>query len=567
MNPGGKHDPSRDTLQAGKVPTYDLRMITIEENFQFLIFETGKQLDAALANLEEPDPERFAVVQARDDYIDQLKALIEARCYRQFQDGAGHSRKELDRLIARNVITANLERIADYAVNLCKQALYLHNPRLPRQYNYYEMFSEVRAGIDSIVPALKDLSVDQAMEICTREAVLDKIFTEYLDRITRRLQSGRQTRDLLTMLFILRYLERMGDCLLNIGEAIISAALGQRMKIHQIEALGANLKAVGGEPPLETLKLHGYRDTRSGCQITRVEGLQGGLDSRSAIFKEGRIAKISREEANLRRWAELAPGLVPRVYEYQPHEDKASLLIEYFTGNTLQALLLGGAEEAGRAGVDALLNVLPDIWERTLRPEPVAPRFLSQLKRRMGDVRRVHPWLGRYAQEICGISVPSLGDLLGLLAEQDRSLSAPFSVWIHGDLNVDNLIYNPMTDSVHMIDVYRSEQQDYLQDISVFIVSMYRLPVRDPARRREIERRIRSVLAVTGVFAAAHGDTGWQARLGLGIARSCISSTRFVLDRKLARQLFLLGVYLMESLLEWDGPAGEYHMPGELFHG
>jgi hypothetical protein len=62
-------------------------------------------------------------------------------------------------------------------------------------------------------------------------------------------------------------------------------------------------------------------------------------------------------------------------------------------------------------------------------------------------------------------------------------------------------------------------------------------------------------------------DTGWQARLGLGIARSCISSTRFVLDRKLARQLFLLGVYLMESLLEWDGPAGEYHMPGELFHG
>lgn len=553
--------------KAGQVPSYELRMTTIEENFQFLILETGKQLDGALANLEEPDPERFAVVQARDDYIDQLKALIEARCYRQFQDGAGHSRRELDRLIARNVITANLERIADYAVNLCKQSLYLHNPRLPRQYNYYEMFSEVRAGIDAIVPALKDLSVDQAMEICNREAVLDGRFTEYLDRITRRLQGGRQTRDLLTMLFILRYLERMGDCLLNIGEAIISAALGQRMKIHQIEALGANLKATGGEPRLETLKLHGYRDTRSGCAITRVDGLPEGADSRSAIFKEGRLAKISREEANLRRWNELAPGLVPRVFEYHAHEDKASLLIEYFTGNTLQALLLGGPEEAGRLGVNAVLEVLPTLWERTLQPGAVAPRFLSQLKRRMGDVRRVHPWLGRYAQEICGISVPSLGDLLGMLAETDRELACPFGVWIHGDLNVDNLIYNPRAGSVHLIDVYRSEQQDYLQDISVLIVSMYRLPVRDPQRRRGILRRIRSVIATAAAFADARGDGTWQARLALGIARSCISSTRFVLDRKLARQLFLQGVYLMESLLEWDGPPADYRLPEELFNG
>lgn len=324
---------------------------------------------------------------------------------------------------------------------------------------------------------------------------------------------------------------------------------------------------MGSEPRLETLKLHGYRDTRSGCRITRVDGLQEGDSSRSMIFKEGRPGKITREEANLRRWEALVPGLVPRVFEYHAEPDKASLLIEYFTGNTLQALLLGGPEETGQQGVEALLEVLPRVWASTLQPGPVAPRFLSQLKRRMGDVRRVHPWLGRYAQVICGVAVPSLGDLLGLLAEMDRELACPFSVWIHGDLNVDNLIYNPLAGSVHLIDVYRSEQQDYLQDLSVLIVSMYRLPVRDLRRRRALERRIRSVIAAAEAFAAAHGDPTWQARLALGIARSCISSTRFVLDRKLARQLFLLGVYLMESLLEWDGPADGYRLPGELFHG
>ena len=565
MKHGGNPGSSRGETRMGQVPAYELRMVTIEENFQFLIFETGKQLDAALANLEDPDPARFSVVQSRDDYIDQLKALIESRCYRQVQDAGGSARKLMDRLIAQNVITANLERIADYAVNLCKQALYLHNTRLPRQFNYFEMFSEVRAGIDGILPALKDLDVDLAMEICNRESTLDNRFKEYLDRITLRLQSGRQARDLLTMLFILRYLERMGDCLLNIGEAIISAAVGQRMKIHQMEALDSNLRAVGNQPRLDSLKLHDYRDTRSGCRITRVEGIETVHAARAAIFKEGRLAKIAREEANLRRWSELDPALVPRIFEYQPHEDKASLLVEYFTGNTLQALLLGGTEESGRLGVQEVLEVLPGIWERTLIQEPVAPRFLSQLKRRMGDVRRVHPGLGRHAQELCGVTVPSLGDLLGLLADVDRELHAPFSVWIHGDLNVDNLIYNTKRNSLHLIDLYRSEQQDYLQDISVFMVSMYRLPVKDPQRRREIAQRITSVRRAAEAFALAHDDHEWQARLCLGIARSCISSIRFVLDRRFARQLFLLGIYLMETMVDHDGPASSYRLPRDLF--
>ena len=53
-------------------------------------------------------------------------------------------------------------------------------------------------------------------------------------------------------------------------------------------------------------------------------------------------------------------------------------------------------------------------------------------------------------------------------------------------------------------------------------------------------------------FAKKHADEHFDIRLGLGLARSFISSTRFILDKTLANKMFLRGVYLLESLINAD---------------
>ena len=53
----------------------------IEENFRFMVLEVSKQVSGALLVVERPDPEHVKRIETRDDYIDNLKSVIENTCW------------------------------------------------------------------------------------------------------------------------------------------------------------------------------------------------------------------------------------------------------------------------------------------------------------------------------------------------------------------------------------------------------------------------------------------------------------------------------------------------------
>ena len=53
-------------------------------------------------------------------------------------------------------------------------------------------------------------------------------------------------------------------------------------------------------------------------------------------------------------------------------------------------------------------------------------------------------------------------------------------------------------------------------------------------------------------YAKKNNDKSFDVRLALGLARSFITSTRFILDRTLAKNMFYRGVYLLESIQRYD---------------
>ena len=101
-----------------------------------------------------------------------------------------------------------------------------------------------------------------------------------------------------------------------------------------------------------------------------------------------------------------------------------------------------------------------------------------------------------------------------------KALTSPFSVFVHGDLNVNNIIYDPEGDNLHFIDLHRSIQTDYVQDVSVFLASVFRLPVFEKKIRARLNFAIMDFFEFSKNFAAIHRDETFEARLALGLARA-----------------------------------------------
>jgi phosphate uptake regulator len=542
----------------------------IEENVRFLIIEVEKQLQRTGLFLAQPSQAELSKIVDADDYIDNLKAIIQSKSFGAAAEGC-HGPETIGRLRAYEVIASNLERVADFCEKVIVQVGYIDRPAVYAKYDFRDFLLEVLAGVGLIERAVMGRDVQVALSICRSEHTIDHMYAKAFKRILTELGSGASgdTQSLVTLLFIAHYLERMGDALLNIGEAILSAHLGERIKIGQLGALEDSLELTQLSSRISDLSLETMGETRSGARVNSLSSRGQKMDgspARSVIFKEGKTRKLIEERDSIARWEQLMPGLAPQIYSFHDGGEDGAILFEYLRGGTFESVLLKKPWRVVSTALDSIQRKLLEVWERTSNPTSVAPRFLEQLSTRFDDVLAVHPEFRHGDARIGQKQVASFMSLVERLLPYDRSLLAPFSVFIHGDFNVDNVIYDPAVDSVRFIDLHRSRMMDYVQDISVFLVSHFRLQYLE----MPVRRRINSTVQRFHDFARAHaeriGDTSFDQRLALGVARSLATSTRFVLDRELARSMFLRSRYVLERFVELHdaGRSADYHLTRDV---
>ncbi|MCA9637708.1 MAG: phosphotransferase [Myxococcales bacterium] len=527
-------------------------MRAIQENFRFLVLEVTKQIESTVEVIASGATELIDSVYLKDDYIDNLRGFIDSKCLAVIQGASKGDQRTVELARAVDIATNNLERIADFAVNILRQYKYIKDTSILQQYEFRPCFDEVLGALARVPEALFSADVAEALQICRSEFNLDEMYEGRFRNVMTELRAGgEQVEDLVTTLFIARYLERMGDSLLNIGEAILSLALHERLKIHQYWALEETLDVGASEG--KGLSLESIAETRSGCRIGKVRDQREGGEGNLVLFKEGNLDKLLEEKAGIEFWQGRFPDLVPKVLGWQEGDHHASILLEYLRGQTFQQILLEGSAAELSAALSALGATLRSIWDATRIDEPVQPGFLKQIRKRLGDVKKVHPDFGDDQEQIGALKVPAFADLLRRAEAIEAELPAPFSVFIHGDFNVDNIIFDAEAGRLHFIDLHRSRRFDYVQDVSVFMVSNFRLPVFDAKMRRRLHRVILAVYRSVQGFAREVGDTTFEARLTLGMVRSFTTSTRFVLDEEFAQSMYLRARYLLERLLAHEG--------------
>lgn len=537
------------------------------KNFRFLVLEVIKQVDSALHVLDEQDGGAIRKIRSRDDYIDHLKSIIENKCYAYLRQDKTITKATVDTLRSLNVIASNLEHIADHAVSIVGQTLHFSTPSFFHRFDYNPFFQVVFEALEKVISAFHERDTSTALEICRAEVELDRLYKAKFERILAEMSAGGEVANLTTSLFIFHYLERVGDCLENIGEAILFSKMGEKMKVHQFQTLHQAMSARGKDSPAaEGMRYEGIWGTRSGAVIGKISNeATTSTPGGEVIFKEGEPSKILKEKENLERWSRLVPGLAPRVVDFQQNEGDAALLIEYLKGSTFQEIAINIEPDRLEEALFQVQLTLREIWRETKQEGAPPVNFLGQLHVRLDDVLAVHPAFAGRQQQIGGLTIPGFKAVLEDCLPLDKQLVAPFSVFGHGDFNLDNIIYNADTQEVHFIDVHRSEQMDFAQDISVLAVSAFRLPVFEPELRDRLNRIARSFYRMARDFAEENGDRSFPARMAAGLVRSFVSSTRFEFQRAFAEEMMLRATYLLKRLRDHGArPWEDFHLPEDV---
>lgn len=528
----------------------------VRHQLTFLIAEVRTQLQTLCTLINTPSSAMTRSLMARSGQSHNLRQRVHARCLRAFQ---GKDPFDAQSLKAAGDIADELERIASLCRDSARELQQLQQRRLLLEFRYVKRLQQIDTALQRVDRIITSTDTRDALKISRVQQKLQRFYARTRKAHLKQLQKHRQAEPLITSLFIARHLVDMGAALVNMSEALISVRLGQPMNLDQYLSLKALINNLGLQKNLAGLSLEQIAETRSGSSISALAN-EPQNQAFIGVLKEGESRKVLEERKGLQRWNSIYPGIAPQILSHHDQGGSSALIIEHLPGRTLEQLLIKGPDAELEAGVARLAELIPELWQLTQRQGEVSARYLQQLKKRLPSILNVHP---EFAQPQQGRSVLTW---LKAVESMESQLKAPFSVYIHGDFNLDNILYDAATAQIRFIDLHRSQQMDYVQDVSVFMVSCLRLPLFDDAGQARVGHSTRAMYQLAQSFASTHKDTRFEQRLALGLARSLITSTRFILDKTHARSLLERGLLLLEDVQERQAQK-DYRIPLEaLLH-
>jgi phosphate uptake regulator/aminoglycoside phosphotransferase len=541
----------------------------ILHNLEFLQAEVLNRLESIKIYLGDTSPDAAEKIFKRSGYLSNLKQRVHDACYRYIAGKDNSEAVEVSQVRAIDTIADELEQIADLGEEFVQQLVYFEDPG---NQNFRKLLAQIDLVIEAVSmvqTALLDNDTQTAVRIGRIHNRLDRKFRKLLKKNAAALRDTSDAEKLLTLSFSAYAIERMGDSLLRISEAIISSSLGMVMDTSRYQAMQESISKVLPADSAAAVEVRNVAETRSGAAISSIHLSGDGSDSYAAIFKEGHKEKLKKERKGVENWHDVFPGLAPQILSWRKKGKSASLLIEHLSGLTFEQIVLNQPTPILHDAMQELKNTMHSVWIETLADKPVSAEFMRQLDKRMNDVYAVHPEFHESTQSICGCQVPSFDSLANKASKIESRIYAPFSVYIHGDFNMDNIIYDPQSHQLRYVDLHRSRYMDYVQDVSVFMVSNYRMQVLDTRIRQRIESVIQEFYRIAQAFAKSNNDGSFEIRLAFGLVRSLATSTRFILDPDLARGMFLRARYLLQQIVNLETTAyADYSVPvEEVFHG
>ncbi|AGF55042.1 phosphate transport system protein [Clostridium saccharoperbutylacetonicum] len=214
----------------------DTRVKIINRELVTMSSLVEKQIYESLLCLKNYDVEKAKQVIKDDDKVDDMQKKIEEECIKYIATEQPLA-TDLRRVFTASKIVTDLERMADHAVDVCKITKRIggsisNNKEILEQ--LMSMESKVRSMLKAAIEAHINEDSELAYKICEKDDEIDAVYKSLFSALVNAIKVDETLIEKGTqLLFVIKYLERIGDHITNICEWTIFSKTGAYVDLNE----------------------------------------------------------------------------------------------------------------------------------------------------------------------------------------------------------------------------------------------------------------------------------------------------------------------------------------------
>lgn len=194
--------------------------------------EVTKSYLQLLKALENNDIELADNIMEKDKFINELEVSINVEAYLLIAKQCPVA-SDLRRIISVVKIANDLERIADYTVNIAKYLVQTKNDN-------EQFVSRIITLINLFLPMLKEIinsfntgDINAALNVNIKDEEIDKTYKNYVKEFIKlaKASTDEEAEEAMRVILVLKQIERAGDHVTNIAENIVYMINGKRIEL------------------------------------------------------------------------------------------------------------------------------------------------------------------------------------------------------------------------------------------------------------------------------------------------------------------------------------------------
>lgn len=192
-----------------------------------------KTIVNAVESLAKQDLSLAQQVIDSDDVIDKLTEEIEEFCIRLIATQQPLA-KDLRTIITGIKISTDLERIADYAVDIARVTKRIgEEPLIKPLIDIPRMANIIQLMVNQALDAYVHEDINLAKKLAKDDDEVDHIHAQiFRELLTFMMEDAKTIRQATSLLFVSKHLERIGDHATNLGESVIYLVTGERQELN-----------------------------------------------------------------------------------------------------------------------------------------------------------------------------------------------------------------------------------------------------------------------------------------------------------------------------------------------
>lgn len=193
-----------------------------------------KQIHQCIEALVKQDENLAQQIIKNDDLVDNVQKEIEDKCIRLIAKEQPLA-TDLRTIFTTSKLVTDLERIADYAVDIAKITIRLKNEKYIKELVDIPKIAQiVKEMIRKALDAYITSDVETSYVVCKMDDEIDALYKRiFSEMLTIMSKTSANINQITQLLFVCKYLERVGDHVTNICEWTIYLVTGELKDLNE----------------------------------------------------------------------------------------------------------------------------------------------------------------------------------------------------------------------------------------------------------------------------------------------------------------------------------------------